>query len=286
MTLTRIKEKPAKAVGNKPAKTAIGKTPDGQAGNHLTPKQQRFVDEYLIDLNATQAAIRSGYSAKNADKIGSELLGKTGVRAAVDAAIAKRSERTAINADDALKEAWNILTSDANGLVEFRRTCCRHCHGEGNRYQFTAGEMEAARRSHRAFVLKAQAAGINIPPEEMIFDEQGGIGFDKRKPPNPDCPECFGEGVGDVFVKDTRNLPAGLTSLYAGVKTTKDGIEVKMHSKEKALELVGRHLGLWNDKLKLQGDAENPVQVAAKVVIVPQKQTAQVTTKPLDRKDD
>lgn len=42
----------------------------------LTPKQQLFVEEYLIDLNATQAAIRAGYSPNNADKIGSELLGK------------------------------------------------------------------------------------------------------------------------------------------------------------------------------------------------------------------
>ena len=46
----------------------------------LTPRQLRFVDEYLIDLNATQAAIRAGYSPRNADKIGPELLGKTGVR--------------------------------------------------------------------------------------------------------------------------------------------------------------------------------------------------------------
>ena len=42
----------------------------------MTEKQKRFVEEYLIDLNAKQAAIRAGYSVKNADKIGSELLGK------------------------------------------------------------------------------------------------------------------------------------------------------------------------------------------------------------------
>jgi phage terminase small subunit len=48
--------------------------------DNLTPKQQRFIQEYLIDLNATQAAIRAGYSAKNADKIGSQQLGKTRVR--------------------------------------------------------------------------------------------------------------------------------------------------------------------------------------------------------------
>lgn len=61
----------------------------------MTPKQEAFVREYLIDLNATQAAIRAGYSAKNADKIGSQLLGKTRVQEAIEAAkkeLAKRVE--------------------------------------------------------------------------------------------------------------------------------------------------------------------------------------------------
>ncbi len=69
----------------------------------LTPRQARFVDEYLIDLNATQAAIRAGYSANNADKIGPELLGKTRVAEAIQEAQAKRSERIAISQDDVVR---------------------------------------------------------------------------------------------------------------------------------------------------------------------------------------
>ncbi len=69
----------------------------------LTAKQLRFVSEYLVDMNATQAAIRAGYSARNADKIGSELLGKTRVAAAVVEAITERSERTQIDADYVLQ---------------------------------------------------------------------------------------------------------------------------------------------------------------------------------------
>ena len=63
----------------------------------LTPKQARFVEEFLLDLNATQAAIRAGYSAKNADKIGSQNLQKPEVRAAIDAAKDARSERAQID---------------------------------------------------------------------------------------------------------------------------------------------------------------------------------------------
>ncbi len=59
----------------------------------LTPKQARFVEEYLVDLNATQAAIRAGYSARNADKIGPELLGKTRVAYPVHNPPDRRRER-------------------------------------------------------------------------------------------------------------------------------------------------------------------------------------------------
>jgi phage terminase small subunit len=75
-------------------------------GNHrapLTPKQKRFVEEYLIDLNATQAAIRAGFSSRNADKIGSQLLGKTRVRAEIDAQLSARSVRTQITQDYVLQ---------------------------------------------------------------------------------------------------------------------------------------------------------------------------------------
>lgn len=65
----------------------------------LTDKQRKFVSEYLKDLNATQAAIRAGYSERNASKIGPELLGKTCVRAAIEAAQSQREKRTLVTVD-------------------------------------------------------------------------------------------------------------------------------------------------------------------------------------------
>jgi len=62
----------------------------------LTNKQKRFVDEYLIDLNATQAAIRAGYSEKTAKDIGCQNLAKLNIQAAFENAIAERAERTKI----------------------------------------------------------------------------------------------------------------------------------------------------------------------------------------------
>lgn len=86
----------------------------------LTAKQQTFVEEYLIDLNATQAAIRAGYSAKNADKIGSELLGKTRVAEAVSMAMAERSRRTGINQDRVLQEIAKLALVNIDDVVDLR----------------------------------------------------------------------------------------------------------------------------------------------------------------------
>ena len=93
----------------KPAKTAKAPTLDVSG---LTPKQQRFVDEYLVDLNATQAAIRAGYSAKTAGSIANETLTKPEIAAAIQQAMQDRSDRTQITADAVLQELGRIGFSD------------------------------------------------------------------------------------------------------------------------------------------------------------------------------
>ena len=65
----------------------------------LTPKQQRFVEEYLVDLNSTQAAIRAGYSVKSANQIAAENLAKPGIKAALAEATLARNDRTQVDQD-------------------------------------------------------------------------------------------------------------------------------------------------------------------------------------------
>ena len=78
------------------------------AKNKLTPKQEMFVKEYLVDLNATQAAIRAGYSKKTADRIGPELLGKTCVARAIEEANQKRAEKLELSAEWVLENLKNV----------------------------------------------------------------------------------------------------------------------------------------------------------------------------------
>lgn len=83
----------------------------------LTPKQARFVDEYLIDLNATQAAIRAGYSAKRADAIGHENLRKPEIADAISERMKARSERTEITQDRVLAELAKIAFADQRKVM-------------------------------------------------------------------------------------------------------------------------------------------------------------------------
>lgn len=82
----------------------------------LNPRQERFVAEYLVDLNATQACIRAGYSARTSEQQGPRLLGHVGVRAAIDGALAKRSKRTEISADRVLQEIARVAMLDPRKL--------------------------------------------------------------------------------------------------------------------------------------------------------------------------
>lgn len=226
--------------------------------SHLTPRRALFVLEYLKDLHGKHAAVRAGYAAGSAEQEASRLLNTPEVKAAIDAALAERAQAVKVSAEDVLRDLLAIAQADPNDIVQHRRLCCRHCWGQGFRYQRTAGEMERDRRSHEADMERRQkdAARTDEPFTPTAFDEQGGVGYHGKREPNAECPECFGDGVLDVHVADSRLLTGGARRLYAGVKRTKDGIEVKMRDQDKALELLGRHLGIFQDKLAISGELD------------------------------
>lgn len=221
----------------------------------LTPKQAAFVNEYLIDLNATQAAIRAGYATGSADVTGARLLVNASVMSAIQKRQKERSERTEITQDMVLNRWWKIATADPNELISYRRVCCRHCFGQGHEYQWIdEAEYERAVDHAHAFAKESGTA-----PE--IPSDAGGFGFDPSLRPHPKCPKCKGEGHGEVFAQDTRFVGEEAKALYAGVKITKEGLEIKMQDQGKAMENVARHLGMFNDKLTLKGEAENPLRM-------------------------
>lgn len=244
------KPKPKAAPAPAPSKwtrieEAAPAAPSPEPEQPLTDIEDRFSQEYLIDLNATQAYMRarSGVKSTTASVEGSKLLGNPKVAARIAELMAERSEKTGITAQFVLQELWAIASADPRELVEHIVGCCRHCYGEGFKGQRTLGEFNKDREAW-------QEKG-NAPAD---FDEKGGIGFDPRLAPNPECPECFGKGHGRTFLGDTRKLSPAAVALYAGVKETKEGFEVKMHSKLDALEKVARHIGLYEKDNKQKAD--------------------------------
>lgn len=146
----------------------------------LTDKQQRFVDEYLIDLNATQAAIRAGYSAKTADQQGSRLLANVKVKQAVAEKQAQRSKRTGVNQDRVVLELAKVAFAKMTDIV----------------------------------------------------DSEGRI----KEDASPDDLAC----IESIKYKESDNEYGGSVER-----------EVKIASKLKALELLGKHLGMWSDKFNV-----------------------------------
>src|SRR5579862_4930078 len=221
----------------------------------LTAKQAAFVREYLVDLNATAAAARAGFKQPHVQ--GPRLLANVRVAAAIAELMAERSKRTEITADQVLKQWWQIATADPNELIEYRRVCCRHCHGQGHKFQFTPAESLQRERDWQVQAQKALAGGKEAPAP---LDPEGGSGYDARKAPHPECPECFGEGVEKHFVKDTRRLSPAARLLYAGVKITREGLEIKMRDQDGALVNVATHLGMFKEVVEHKGDPDNPVK--------------------------
>jgi phage terminase small subunit len=126
----------------------------------LSPKQQRFVEEYLIDLNATAAAGRAGYKDPN---IGRQLITKNNVAAAIAAAQQARSERIQITADRVLQEIALIAFSDLGRVLDFA--------GDALKLRPPKDIPEAARRALSSIKVKRYFEGAGDDAVEVETTE-------------------------------------------------------------------------------------------------------------------
>lgn len=241
------------------AKVKAGNTQEDAAN-----RRKVFVEAYLTNGgNASQAAVAAGFSEKTAGAAGSRLLKHVEVKRIINSRRGEVLETLRISTSTALEQIWGMATADVRELVEYRVGCCRYCYGKGNRYQRTSGEMARDEAAH----AKANEEAIEKGKPCTEFDRQGGIGYDKRREPNAACQECFGEGVGRTVFKDTSKLSPAAATLYAGVKETKDGLEVKTHSKLDALEKIAKHLGLYEKDNKQRSPLEGISRESLQAVV-------------------
>ena len=217
----------------------------------LPIRAARFIDIYLSTMKAAESYVEAGYTAKNANTAAacaSRLLSSAKGRAYLAKRAKAMFERNEEEQDRLLQSFSFTAYADPRELVEHYRGACRYCHGKMNRYQYTSGEWDKIMSDHVRKQEKAMEAGNPVPEPP---DAKGGVGFNRRAEPNPDCPECAGEGEGRTVVKDTRHLSPAALALYAGVKEGKDGIEVKMHDQAKARETLAKIRQLYDDGTKV-----------------------------------
>lgn len=213
----------------------------------LTERQLRFVERYLAHIppNGTQAAIEAGFSPKRAARTATDLLNNPAVKNQIEQrqAVARQAfrEQAEFDRDALLQELWHTALADDTEISQVHRICCRFCHGTGHTRQYTPAEWRNAQANHAQACREAEAEKLPAPPP---LDEPDGW-YNGKLSPHPDCPECFGRGQEVVYLADTRTLSPFARRLYAGVKITKDGIEVKTRSKEGAQDKLMRHLGMY-----------------------------------------
>ncbi|MCK7149326.1 terminase small subunit [Enterobacter roggenkampii] len=196
----------------------------------LSAKVKRFIAEYLKDNNATAAAARAGYSDPN---YGRQLIANPNVAQAIAQQQKASIARTLGSADEVLAQMWQLATFDANQLSQYRRGACRYCWGFGHHYQW-----------RDAVEFDEETAKVEGREGARLPQDTGGYGYDHNREPNPECPRCNGDGIGQPYFPDTRKLPAASRLAYSGVKVGKNGVEITAISRERMFEAVMKRLGL------------------------------------------
>jgi phage terminase small subunit len=217
----------------------------------------RFVEEYAKDRNGTRAAMRAGYTQNenSAGVTAAVLLSDPRIQALIAEQIEKVSREAVVSAADVLREWHDIATADASKIVYVRRINCRHCHGVGHAYQWAVREYaEACDRAANATNPRTGDPEPRDPP-----DCSGGFGWKSNAEPNPDCPDCNGEGVEDVFFNDTESLTGPERKLIASIEKTKDGLKIKMRDQDAARANIAKYLGMLVEKRELTGKDGKPL---------------------------
>jgi len=223
----------------------------------LNIKQEQFANA-VVKLGEYTKAYREVYDCRNwkpdtVNSTASRLAASPKVAARISQLKAAAAKQVIYGVVEAMRDAIDLHTADANELVQVRRLNCRYCNGKNHEYQWR-DPREFAEALARAIDLKGiqdKRRGPKTPPVQLPTDD-GGYGFVRIAAPHPDCPRCDGEGTEDIKVADTRKLTGAARKLYAGAKINKNGrIEILTRNQDGAHERIMKALGMFTETVKL-----------------------------------
>ena len=214
--------------------------------NKLTEKQRKFVELWLQYRNAAYA-YEHAYDAGRVNpatvyREGHRLLRHPKIAPIIELRLTELgqslSDETEMTVARVLEEFATLATANPDEVTGVRVGACRYCHGVAHQYQWTPAEFAEATR-------KAEQTESPLP------DPAGGLDFDRTALPDPACPECRGEGVLRQVPVDTSKLSPGGRALFAGVKPTANGLEIKLRDRDKALENAAKIIGAFRETIDL-----------------------------------
>lgn len=197
----------------------------------LPPMQARFVDEYLIDLNGTQAAIRAGYSPKGADVAAVRLLGKASVAKAIAERQSKRAQKLDISADRIERELAIIAFSDMKDFAAW-----------GFVSELTAEQQRLLEAAH--IQIPAGARVIGLDREAVAFLEANDMPIQLRT----------------VDLKPSEALGEESRAVQS-VSQGQHGVTIKLYDKQRALEMLARRHPEFAERKEISGKDGGAIRV-------------------------
>ena len=221
----------------------LGDFEEFEGFEELSPKRTRFVCEYLKDGNATQAAIRAGYSEHTAQSQSSDLLSKPMVRRAIAQRMRAAAVAAGVDAAMVVAEIHDLAFADRSEVMELLVRPCPLCWPAG---------------------LTLEDPNPLCAPQLLV-----GTGSDQRN-----VGGCGGVGVQSVKLTPTRKLSRQAAKLINSIRQKKDGsIEIEMFYGEKAIEMLGRACGVFKDIRELSGPGGGPVPLEVAPALLPHSLT-------------
>ena len=204
-------------------------------------RRERFIRRFLVHQNAARAYREAGYQdGPGTRQSAHRLLTSAYIQGRLEEERQRLLEALDVTVDDVMRRFRDIAFADIANIVGLHIGACRFCYGANHAYQWrTANEYHAS-------LAETQRDFASGKSKEAGGRSESGYGYDANLPPSPDCPECDGEGIPRIVLKDTRLFTDSERAVFAGAVETRYGINYRFHDQMAALHELAKRIGFYD----------------------------------------